>query len=172
MPGPGGLVGHWPASDASVINNQTRAVPTTATRSSGPSHLPAILDPMDRARDDATEEAVIAALREAGASFALIHGSHVEGDPRPDSDLDVAAHWSEDPPAPWEVDLPHGVDLLVLNGAPLEIAGRIAHRGRLLFDDDAEARVRWQATTRKIWFDERPRFERAHREFLEAVRGR
>ena len=69
--------------------------------------------------------------------------------------------------------MPDGVDLLVLNGAPLEIAGRVAERGRLLFDDDPPARVRWQATTRKIYFDEKPRLERAHREFLEALsRGR
>ncbi len=60
----------------------------------------------------------------------------------------------------------------MLNDAPLELAGRVAHKGRLLYETDPAERVRWQATTRKIWFDERPRFERAHREFLEAVRGR
>jgi hypothetical protein len=45
----------------------------------------------------------------------------------------------------------------------------------VLFEDDPAARVRWVAQTRKIWLDERPRFERSHREFLEAVaraRGR
>jgi len=55
------------------------------------------------------------------------------------------------------------VDLLVLDGAPLELAGRVATQGRLLFDDDPSARVEWEATTRKIWFDERPRTERAAR---------
>lgn len=74
------------------------------------------------------------------------------------------------PPAPYDVDLPPGVDLLVLNGAPLELAGRVSTEGVLLFDDDPPARVRWVAVTRKIWFDERPRFERAHREYLEVVR--
>lgn len=66
--------------------------------------------------------------------------------------------------------MPPGVDLLVLDGAPLEIVDRIALTGELLFDDDPVARVRWVATTRKIYLDELPRIERSRREFLEAVR--
>ena len=115
---------------------------------------------------------VVQALRSAGAAFALVFGSQARGAARPDSDLDVAAFWTEDPPVPWEVDLPPGVDLVILNGAPLELAGTIALEGQVLFEDDQVARVRWVAITRRIWLDERPRFERAHREFLEAVRGR
>jgi hypothetical protein len=76
-------------------------------------------------------------------------------------------------PAPWTVDLPGGVDLVVLNDAPLELAGRIALEGDVLFDDDPEARVRWVAHTRKVWLDERYRFEAAHRDFLaSAAHGR
>ncbi len=67
------------------------------------------------------------------------------------------------------MDLSTTVDLVVLNGAGLELAGRIALEGEILFDDDPPARVRWVATTRKIWLDEKPRFERAHRDFLGAV---
>lgn len=112
------------------------------------------------------------ALRERGAAFALVFGSQARGTARPDSDLDVAAFWTGEPPAPWEVELPEGVDLVILNDAPLELAGRIALEGQVLFEDDEVARVRWVAVTRRIWLDERPRFERSHREFLEAVRGR
>ena len=115
---------------------------------------------------------VVQALRSAGAAFALVFGSQARGAARPDSDLDVAAFWVGAPPVPWEVDLPQGVDLVILNGAPLELAGTIALEGQVLFEDDQVARVRWVAITRRIWLDERPRFERAHREFLEAVRGR
>jgi hypothetical protein len=39
------------------------------------------------------------------------------------------------------------VDLLVLDGAPLELAGRVAVGGRLLFEDDPAERVRWEAMT-------------------------
>jgi predicted nucleotidyltransferase len=118
------------------------------------------------------EAEVVAVLREAGAAFALIFGSRARGSQRPDSDLDVAAWWDGHPPTPWELDLPAGVDLVILNDAPLELAGTISLEGEVLFSADEVARVRWVATTRRIWLDERPRFERAHREFLEAVRGR
>jgi hypothetical protein len=83
--------------------------------------------------------------------------------------MDVAAWWRGAPPNSWDVDLPAGVDLVVLNGAPLELAGRIALEAEVLYDDDPPQRVHWMAQTRKIWLDERPRFDRAHREFLEAV---
>lgn len=115
---------------------------------------------------------VTVALRAAGAAFALVFGSQARGTARPDSDLDVAAFWTGAPPVPWEVGLPDGVDLVILNDAPLELAGTIALEGKVLFEDDDVARVRWVARTRRIWLDERPRFERAHREFLEAARGR
>jgi hypothetical protein len=49
------------------------------------------------------------------------------------------------------------VALLVLNAAGLELAGRAALDGELLFDDDPPRRVEWQATTRKIYLDEEPR---------------
>ncbi len=112
------------------------------------------------------------ALRSAGAAFALVFGSQARGTAREGSDLDVAAFWTTAPPAPWEIALPEGVDLVVLNEAPMELAGTIALEGKVLFEEDQVARVRWVALTRRIWLDERPRFERAHREFLEAVRGR
>ncbi|HEX3830004.1 MAG TPA: nucleotidyltransferase domain-containing protein [Sporichthyaceae bacterium] len=111
-------------------------------------------------------------LRSAGACFALIFGSRVRGTARPDSDLDVAAWWPSDAPQGFDVLLPTQVDLLVLNHAPLELAGPIARDGLLLFEDDPPARVRWVATTRKIYFDELPRLERSHREFMEALRRR
>ena len=133
----------------------------------------AILPPWTQQAPSVDEEREVeAALRGAGASFALVFGSRARGTRGPASDLDVAAWWSADPPAPWDVGLPAGVDLVILNDAPLELAGTIALEGRVLFEADQADRVLWVATTRRIWLDERPRFERAHREFLEAVRGR
>jgi uncharacterized protein len=118
---------------------------------------------------DVERDEVVRRLRAAGATFALVFGSRARGDAREQSDLDVAAWWPFDPPHPWDVELPAGVDLVVLNGAPLELAGRIALEGDVLLDDDPSARVEWVATTRKVWLDERPRFERAHRDFLQAA---
>ena len=65
--------------------------------------------------------------------------------------------------------MPPHVDLLILEHAPLELAGRIVVSGRLLFDDDPEARVRWEARTRKVYFNELPRIQRSHCEFAKSV---
>jgi hypothetical protein len=64
----------------------------------------------------------------------------------PDSDIDIAAYFGDQPPNSFDVLLPPGADLLVLDGAPLELAGRVATGGRLLFDDDPAARVAGQTT--------------------------
>ncbi|MGH9138238.1 MAG: nucleotidyltransferase domain-containing protein [Acidimicrobiales bacterium] len=118
------------------------------------------------------EGEVAAALRAAGARFAFVHGSRATGTAPPDSDLDVAAWWGAGAPDPWAVDLPPGSDLLVLDRAPLELAGRVALHGRLLFDDDPPARVRWQAETRLVYLDEEWRQRWVTEVFLEAHRGR
>lgn len=112
---------------------------------------------------------VTAVLRAAGARFAFVFGSHARAKAHPLSDLDVAAYFGMDEPQAFDVLLPSGVDLLILDRAPLEIAGRVAMEGLTLFDDDPSARVEWLARTRKIYADERYRFERAHREFAESV---
>lgn len=124
--------------------------------------------------DDPDTAAVVTALRSAGARFAYLHGSRVDGRPRPDSDLDVGAHFGGSDPASWDVPLPAGADLVVLDRAPLYLAGRIALRGRLLFDDDPPARVAWEADTRLQYLDEKPYIDQMAREYLTEVarRGR
>lgn len=117
-----------------------------------------------------TAEAV-ATLRAAGALFGYLHGSRARGTHRSDSDIDVAAFFGTDAPESFEVLLPTGVDLMVLDHAGLELAGRVAVHGQLLFETDPAARVRWESTTRKIYFDELPRIRRAHEEFAASVRG-
>ena len=127
---------------------------------------------MDEARASEVMAESVAALRNAGARFAYLHGSRASRQYRPDSDIDIAAYVGGQPPNAFDILMPPGVDLLVLDHAPLELAGRVAARGRLLFEDDPITRVRWEATTRKIYFDELPRITRAHREFAASVTGR
>lgn len=113
--------------------------------------------------------ATVAALRSAGARFAYLHGSRVAGTHRPDSDVDVGAHFGGLAPRPWDVGVPPGVDLVVLDDAPLYLAGRIALRGHLMFDDDPAERVRWEADTRVRYLDELPLIQESAREYLAAV---
>jgi predicted nucleotidyltransferase len=119
----------------------------------------------------AERDSVVRALRGAGARFAFVWGSRARGTARRESDLDVAAWWGAKPPASWDVPLPSGVDLLVLDSAPIELAGRVALDGEILFDDDPPARVRWQANARKIFLDEEERQRRIDRIYLESLRG-
>ncbi|CAN5181502.1 hypothetical protein BH23ACT9_BH23ACT9_36700 [soil metagenome] len=100
-----------------------------------------------------TAERLRTALRAADAQFAYVHGSRAAGSHRPSSDLDVAA-WFGQSIAPYDVVLPPGVDLLVLDTAGLELSGRVAQHGILLFDDDPPARVAWQADRSKRYLDE------------------
>lgn len=115
---------------------------------------------------------VVSGLRAAGAKFAYLHGSQVAGTATAGSDVDVAA-WFGAPADSWGVAaaLSARVDVLVLDTAPVELAGRVALTGRLLFEVDPAARVAWEATTRKIYLDELPRRDLARRDFVEARRG-
>lgn len=109
-------------------------------------------------------------LRGGGARFAFVFGSRTEpGTARESSDLDLAAWWGESAPDPWDVPVPDGVDLVILDSAPLWLAGRVALYGRLLFDDDFPARVAWQGDTRFIYLDELPAMRERQREWREAV---
>lgn len=108
-------------------------------------------------------------LRSHGAAFAFVHGSRVTGTASSASDLDIAAWFGRDvDPVAVRADLPADVDLLVLDTAALELAGRVAQHGVLLFEADPAARVSWQARTRKIYLDEQPRIDEARRDFVKA----
>ncbi|ADP80443.1 nucleotidyltransferase domain-containing protein [Pseudofrankia inefficax] len=128
---------------------------------------------MDETRAATATREAVDALRQAGARFAYLHGSYAVGRQQSDSDIDIAAYFGGPvPPNSFDILLPTGVDLLVLDKAPLELAGRVAAGGRLLFEEDRAARVHWEAMTRKIYFDELPRITRAHREFVAALLSR
>lgn len=116
-------------------------------------------------------ERIVGVLRQHGGRFAFLHGSRATGAARPDSDVDVAVWFGRaEHPAAWELTAQIGgsVDMLVLDGAPLELAGRVAMDGLLLFDDDPPARVAWQADTRVVYLDEEPLQRELDRLFKES----
>ena len=157
-------------SHRTFVTRRCRRARTSASKQASP--MICQTGSMDEARAAEVMAEAAAVLRKAGARFAYLHGSRAFGQYRPDSDVDIAAYFGGQPPNAFDILMPPGVDLLVLDHAPLELAGRVAARGRLLFDDDPVSRVRWEATTRKIYFDELPRITRAHREFAASVTGR
>lgn len=115
---------------------------------------------------------VLTTLREAGARFALLFGSHARGEAHEGSDLDIAAYFTEPAPASFEVLLPTGVDLVVLNGASLAITGPVSFEGIPILTDDEPALIEWLAMTRKIYADELPRIRRSIAEYQEAILAR
>lgn len=114
-------------------------------------------------------------LRRHGAVFGYVFGSRAVGVPRDGSDVDVAAFWPDEGPSDWlvvQADLPDPCELAVLNRVPFDLAGRVAMEGRLLFEDDPELRVRWEAATRRMWLDEHWRRERAREDFRKGALAR
>ena len=169
MPGRSAEQAQTPGSEMPSLPKPERVQPFPAV----PDRLICQTEGMDEARAVAVMAEAAAVLRNAGARFAYLYGSRAGGEYRPDSDIDIAAYFGGgQPPQAFDILLPSRVDLLVLDHAPLELAGRVAVRGRLLFEEDPVSRVRWEATTRKIYFDELPRITRAHREFAAGVTDR
>lgn len=125
------------------------------------------LSPEVRERLRSVEQVLIS----AGADFAYVFGSQARGEATDRSDVDVAVHFPGDAPTAFELDVPPGVDLLVLNDAPLAIKGRVATEGFLLFQQDPSAQVHWLAMTRKIYFDEKYRMDLAAEDFAAAVKS-
>ncbi|MGB3283929.1 nucleotidyltransferase domain-containing protein [Mycolicibacter algericus] len=72
--------------------------------------------------------AAVTALQDHGAVFAYLHGRRAAGTATSKSDTDIAAYFDAEPPEAFAVLLPPGIDLVVLNGAPLELAGRVRKR--------------------------------------------
>jgi len=67
-----------------------------------------------------------------------------------------------------------GLGEILADGFGMLRPGLASSHGTCVHDDDFGhvARIRWEALTRKIYFDEQPRLARAHREFAAAVTAR
>jgi uncharacterized protein len=90
--------------------------------------------------------------------FAYLFGSHARGEVDGRSDVDVAVYVDESMPPQDYLDLrlrlagtleahtPAGpVQVVVLNEAPLPLAGRVVAEGRLVFSRDEPGRVRYES---------------------------
>ncbi len=103
----------------------------------------------------------------AGTAAGYLFGSAARGDARPDSDLDVAILFEQDPPRTLEglhVEIAdelqrrigRRIDLVVLNRAPADLVHRVLRDGILVCDRNGSARIRFEVRLRNEYFDMEP----------------
>lgn len=116
----------------------------------------------------------VIAARDRGIAAAYLFGSQASGRARADSDVDLAVLYARQPvpalsggPLTLEGELERSlgrrVQLVVLNGAPVDLAIRVLRRGRLVYERDRSARIRFEVSTRNTYFDLEPILRRCRR---------
>jgi hypothetical protein len=120
--------------------------------------------------DAAAVEARLKAFFEGDAWGALavyLYGSVARGESRPDSDIDVGVLFAAEPPATLgapqfaleaalERLLGRPVQVVALNRASADLVHRVLRDGRLVFDRDRAARIRFEVRSRNEYFDMAP----------------
>ena len=100
----------------------------------------------------------------ARVDAAYLFGSEARGEASRGSDLDVAILLGGPRPgtldeggfdlaAALEAALQRPVDLVILNGAPVDLVARVLRDGRLLLDRNPSARIRFEVQARNEYFD-------------------
>jgi predicted nucleotidyltransferase len=102
-----------------------------------------------------------------GAVAVYLFGSVARGEARPSSDVDVGVLFTEDPPATLEAPqlalegelerrLGRPTQVVALNRAPGDLVHRVLRDGRLVFERDRGARIRFEVRQRNEYFDMAP----------------
>jgi predicted nucleotidyltransferase len=102
-----------------------------------------------------------------GIAAAYLFGSVARGTQRPDSDVDVAVLYDQDPPRTleglgfdlgWELEDSLGlpVQIVVLNFASVDLAIRVLRDGKLLVDRNRSRRIQFEVRTRNEYWDLEP----------------
>jgi uncharacterized protein len=138
------------------------------------------MDSMDQTLLVQLREAAERAFRETPVIFAYLFGSQTTGRTHARSDVDVAVYVElangEQPGLDLTLDLigkfetaAHlgNVDLVVLNAAPLCLAGRIIQQRVVLYSRDEPARVRFESLKLREFFDFEIHARELDRKFLE-----
>lgn len=115
--------------------------------------------------------------------FAYLFGSHAMGRAHPRSDVDVAVYLDESVPAARYLDLSLRLAgrleraarvgpveaTVVLNEAPIVLAGRILRDREVIYSRDEAARVRYESTTFRRFHDFELHAAPLRRERLRAI---
>jgi predicted nucleotidyltransferase len=113
-----------------------------------------------------------------GLVCVYLYGSRARGAAHPQSDVDLAVLYAQDPPPTFdglglalgsalERHLARSVDLLVLNRAPVDLIHRVLRDGVLVYDRDPSARIRFEVQARNAYFDLLPYL----RQYRRAIRS-
>ncbi len=121
----------------------------------------AAMDRLDRLRGAAS-----GSFERTPVVFAYLFGSVAQGRAGPASDVDVAVYLEPDAPPERYLHLSlelagtlseasgvGGIEVLVLNEAPLPIKGRVVRQRIVLFSRDEPARVAFESRTLREFFD-------------------
>ncbi|MFH1023366.1 MAG: nucleotidyltransferase domain-containing protein [Planctomycetota bacterium] len=98
---------------------------------------------------------------------AYLFGSVARGDAHPQSDVDVGVLFEKSPPptleglslrleGELEAYLGCPVQVVDLNGAPVDLTHRVLRDGKLLHDADPALRIRFEVRVRNEFFDVEP----------------
>ncbi len=115
--------------------------------------------------------------------FAYLFGSHATGEARPGSDIDIAVYLDETAPQDTHLDLSLRLAgrleagagmgpieaLVVLNDAPLPLAGRIRRQRRIIYSHDEPTRVRYESRIARLFNDFELHAGERDRERLRAI---
>lgn len=137
--------------------------------------------------DDVAERlraAAAAVMADEPVLAVYLFGSRARGTARPDSDVDVAVLLdgvAADDRLEVQLRLARlladrseigGLDLVVLDGAPLPLRGRVVQEGRVVFSADEPARIEHESRTAREFFDYSIFIAPLHRErLLQHARG-
>lgn len=115
-----------------------------------------------------------------GLVAAYLYGSHVRGEARPGSDIDIAV-LVESQKSGSSLDLLRlgqdlekatgfaNIDVRLLNDAPLSARGKILSEGRLLYSGNERVRVDFEVSTRSSYFDFLPHLTYLREAFVKRI---
>jgi len=131
---------------------------------------------------ESLREALPRALAEYPVDVAYVFGSVARGTITPFSDVDVALTLCESLPPFERLNLEleieaaiedasglTGLDVRIINEAPLLVRGRIVQEGVRLYERDHAQRVAFEVYTRKRYFDFEPVARRLQAAFLDKI---
>ena len=131
-----------------------------------PSKCPLDVPSNDMDQVSSLARAAAAVFEEHGVEFAYLFGSQARSDAGPGSDFDIAVHLGRTIDRREALDLALSmateierasglppIEVVLLDTAPLPLAGRVVNEGMVLYSRDEPARVAYESLTFRMFTD-------------------